>query len=60
MEVRHFGQNLFIRNLYETRRMQYTVYNVLLQEPTAWRDGELLATVSLNIPADLGDYTGAF
>ena len=63
-EVRHFsnsaGDTLFIRNLYETRRMQYTVYNALGNEPSAWYGDEPLATVELSIPADLELYTEAF
>ena len=64
VEVRHFsnsaGDTLFIRNLYETRRMQYTVYNALGNEPIAWYGDEPLATVELSIPADLELYTEAF
>ena len=45
-EVRHFaheyGDSMFIRNLYETRRMQYTLYNALATEPSAWQDGKPL------------------
>ena len=63
-DVRHFsnsaGDTLFIRNLYETRRMQYTIYNALGNEPSAWYGDEPLATVELSIPADLELYTEAF
>lgn len=63
-EVRHFaheyGDSMFIRNLYETRRMQYTLYNALALEPSAWRDGKPLATVQLTIPAELEEYNGCF
>ena len=63
-DVRHFsnsaGDTLFIRNLYETRRMQYTVYNALGNEPSAWYGDKPLATVELSIPADLELYTEAF
>ena len=63
-EVRHFsnsaGDTLFIRNLYETRRMQYTVYNALGSESSAWYGDDPLATVELSIPADLELYTEAF
>ena len=63
-DVRHFsnsaGDTLFIRNLYETRRMQYTIYNALGSEPSAWRGDEPLATLELSIPADLELYTEAF
>ena len=63
-DVRHFanptGDTLFIRNLHETRRMQYTIYNALGSEPGAWRGDEPLATLELSIPADLEPYTEAF
>ena len=63
-DVRHFsnsaGDTLFIRNLYETRRMQYTIYNALGSEPSAWRGDEQLATLELSIPANLERYTEAF
>ena len=62
-EARHFsnssGEVLFIRNLYETRRMQYTIYNALGREPSAWQNGKPLATVQLTIPADLEPYTAS-
>ena len=56
-EVRHFahddGDSMFIRNIYETRRMQYTIYNAIGREPSAWRDGKPLMTIALTIdPAD--------
>ena len=64
VDVRHFsdaaGDDLFIRNLYETRRMVYTIYNALGTEPTAWRDGKLLAKISATIPAEDEPYTGHF
>ncbi len=45
VEVRHFvtehGDRLFIRNLYETRRMQYTIYNCVPNCPELWEDGRL-------------------
>ena len=63
-DVRHFsnsaGDTLFVRNLHETRRMQYTIYNALGSEPSAWRGDAPLATVELSIPADLELYTEAF
>ena len=41
-EARHLsnssGEILFMRNLYETRRMQYTIYNALGEESGAWED----------------------
>lgn len=64
MEKRHFttptGEDLFVRNMAETRRLEYTIYNALGNEPSAWRDGQPLATVSLTIPADMEAYTAAF
>ena len=52
-EVRHFtnsnGEVMFIRNPFETRRMQYTIYNALGEEPSAWQNGKPLATVALTI-----------
>lgn len=63
-EVRHFahddGDSMFIRNLHETRRMQYTIYNALGKEPSAWRDGRPLASVQLTIRAEDDDYTRFF
>jgi hypothetical protein len=63
-EARHFststGEALFVRNLYETRRMQYSIYNALGTEPSAWKGSTPLATVELSIPADLDAYTSAF
>lgn len=64
-EVRHFSNSggkdvLFVRNVYETRRMQYTLYNALGNEPTAWRDGKPLATIALTIPAEYEAYVGHF
>lgn len=32
---------LFIRNLYETRRMQYTLYNAIGGNPQTWENGRL-------------------
>lgn len=33
---------LFLRNLYETRRMQYTLYNAIGSDPQTWKDGKLV------------------
>lgn len=45
VEVRYFsnehGDNIFIRNLYETRRMQYTLYNAVANCPELWENGTL-------------------
>lgn len=63
-EVRHYvsdaGDNLYVRNLYETRRMQYTLYNALGRTQEAWRDGRPLAKVYLTIPAEHEAYTPVF
>ena len=55
-----YGDDLFVRNLYETRRMQYTIYNALGKEPTAWKDGKPLATVELTTSAEYEAYTAKF
>lgn len=64
VEVKHLttstGEDLFIRNLYETRRMQYTIYNALGKEPSAWQNGQLLATVELSIRVEDDAYTRFF
>ena len=43
-EVRHFDVEgvdyLFIRNLYETRRMLYTLYNAMGTNPSTWQSGQ--------------------
>lgn len=61
-EARHLQMDgtdyLFIRNLYETRRMQYTLYNAIGSNEQTWKDGKLvlrsdgspLARVQLTIP----------
>ncbi len=63
-EVRHYvteaGDNLFVRNLYETCRMQYTLYNAIGRTPESWRDGKPLAKVYLTIPAEYEAYTPVF
>lgn len=44
-ESRHFstkdGEYLFVRNLYEMRRMEYTMYNLISVNPKSWQDGKL-------------------
>lgn len=61
-EARHFTSGgreyLFMRNLYETRRMQYTLYNAIGSNPQTWQngkpvtraDGKPLVQVHLSIP----------
>lgn len=43
-ETRHFTINgteyLFVRNLYETRRMLYTLYNAIGENSETWQNGE--------------------
>ncbi len=63
-EVRHYrdqyGDDLFVRNVYEVRRMVCTIYNALGEEPSAWRNNEPLATVSTVIPPEYEAYTAKF
>lgn len=68
-ENRHFtvgGKDyLFMRNLYETRRMQYTLYNAIGQNPQTWVNGKLatmangqpLVRVNLSIPDDVDAFS---
>ena len=54
-EVRRFqseyGDNLHIRNLYETRRMEYTIYNAAMNCPELWKDGVPTLNLYLGISA---------
>ena len=63
-EIRHYrdqyGDDLFVRNVYEVRRMVCTIYNALGEEPSAWRNDEPLATVSTVIPPEYEAYTAKF
>lgn len=63
-EARHFsdaaGDDLLIRNLYETRRMEYTIRNALGNEPDAWNGDEPLAKIYLTIPTKYEAYTETF
>jgi len=63
-EVRHYhdqyGDDLFVRNVYEVRRMVCTIYNALGEEPSAWRDGKPLATIQAKIPIEYEAYTAKF
>lgn len=67
--INHFGPEvtgdkdmLSVLNLYETRRMQYTLYNAFGQEPSLWENGKLrinaygipLAMVQLGIEGEGG------
>ena len=64
VECRHFqseyGDDLYVRNLYETLRMAYTIYEAIGNEPEAWRDGKPLTRVSLTVPAEYEPYTMYF
>ena len=63
-EARHFsdehGDDLFVRNLYEVRRMVYTIYNAIGEKPDAWRDGKPLCKIYTQIPPEYEPYTGVF
>lgn len=64
-EARHFSANgheyLFVRNLYETRRMLYTLYNAIGDNPETWRNGAPVThpsgapkvNIHLSVPDDL-------
>ena len=64
-EARHFtsgGQDyLFQRNLYETRRMLYTLYNAIGDNPETWQSGQPVkfpsgndkVKINLTIPAEV-------
>ena len=54
------GDDLFVRNLYEVRRMIYTIYNAIGEEPDAWRDGNPLCKIYTEIPPEYEPYTGVF
>ncbi len=73
VETRHFNDStsdrLFILNLYEMRRMQYTAYNAIGANPQLWKDGKLatfengspITRIELGIPDDAdSDYIGSF
>ena len=55
-DARHFQNGdtdtLLLRNLYETRRMQYTLYNLIGSDSAAWNNGAPYATVKLRIDSD--------
>lgn len=55
-----YGDDLFVRNVFEVRRMIYTLYNALGDEPEAWRDGMPLFKISTEIPAEYEPYTERF
>ena len=55
-----YGDDLFVRNVYEVRRMVCTLYNALGDEPDAWRDGMPLFKISTEIPSEYEPYTERF
>ena len=55
-----YGDNLFVRNVFEMRRMVYTIYNALGEEPDAWRNREPLFKIYTEIPLEYEPYTGVF
>ena len=69
-EARHFtvGQQeyLFMRNLYETRRMLYTLYNAIGDNPETWKDGAPVLfpsgneKVKIKLSVDPGDKAHSF
>lgn len=62
--VKHYcdkhGDDLFVRNVYEVRRMVYTIYNAIGAEPEAWRDGKPLCKIYTEIPPEYEPYTEHF
>ena len=62
--VKHYrdehGDDLFVRNVFEVRRMVYTICNALGDEPDAWRDGKPLCKIYTEIPPEYEPYTGRF
>lgn len=68
-EVRRYnsaGQDyLFVRNIYETRRMLYTLYNAIGDNPETWKDGKPVlhpsgnakVKISLTIPTEITPQT---
>ncbi len=55
-----YGDDLFVRNVYEVRRMVYTLYNALGDEPDAWRNGGPLFKISAEIPSEYDPYAERF
>ena len=55
-----YGDDVFVRNVFEVRRMVYTLYNTLGEEPDAWRGGKPLFKISTEIPAEYEPYTERF
>lgn len=69
VENRHFTaggkEYLFMRNLYETKRMQYTLYNAIGNNPQTWVDGkpatmsngQPLVRINLSIPNEVNAFS---
>ena len=55
-----YGDDLFVRNVYEVRRMVYTIYNAIGEEPDAWRNGKPLCKIYTEIPPEYEPYTDRF
>ena len=55
-----YGDDVFVRNVFEVRRMVCTLYNALGDEPDAWRGGKPLFKISTEIPAEYEPYTERF
>ena len=55
-----YGDDLFVRNVYEVRRMVYTLYNALGDEPDAWRNSRPLFKISAEIPSEYEPYAERF
>ena len=62
--VKHYhdehSDDLFVRNVYEVRRMVYTIYTAIGEEPDAWHDGNPLFKIYTEIPPEYESYTGVF
>ena len=56
-DARHFrnedSDTLLLRNLYEMRRMLYTLYNLIGSDSAAWNGGSPYASVKLRIDSDV-------
>ncbi len=55
-----YGDDLFVRNVYEVRRMVYTIYNTIGDEPEAWRNGKPLCKIYVEIPSEYEPYAERF
>ena len=55
-----YGDDLFVRNVFEVRRMVYTICNAIGAEPDAWRDGKPMCKIYTEIPPKYEPYTSRF